>query len=171
MRREAEMTNRPAGEYESQFPAIYRFAYRLLGNSADAQDVAHDAFLALLSRTNGGGEIKNQRAWLYRVAANACCDRLRGRSVFQKIAGSWLEQRNVAATPEQVLLCESETLQVRTALNRLPVKKRLILLLRQEGLCYDEIAHAVGVRKSSLGKLLARATKQLAEELNEGDKT
>ena len=156
-------------DYQEHFPALYRFACRLLGNGSDAQDIVQEAFLSLLA-SESGADIRNRRAWLFRTATNACYDRLRGRGIFRKLAASWLAQREEQASPEQELLAENEAQRIRAALNRLPKKKRLILLLRQEELSYEEIAQTVGLRKSSVGKLLARATRQLAKELAKGDK-
>lgn len=175
MRRELNAMNLPDNkihadlDYQEHFPALYRFACRLLGNGSDAQDIVQEAFLSLLNKGKEA-DIRNRRAWLFRTASNACYDRLRSRGFFQKMAGSWLAQRQEQTSPEQELLAKSETQRVRAALNRLPKKKRIILLLRQEGLSYMEIARAAGLRKSSLGKLLARATRQLAKELAEGEK-
>jgi RNA polymerase sigma-70 factor, ECF subfamily len=177
MRQETEMVESPGEEenhsglgYPEYFPALHRFAWRLLGNGNDAQDVVQEAFLALLVRGNGT-DIRNKKAWLFRATANGCCDRMRGRNLFQKIAGAWLAQRPEPVSPERELLAESETGRVRAALNRLPQKKRIILLLHQEGLSHAEIARGAGVRKSSVAKLLARAMKQLAQEMTEGEKT
>jgi RNA polymerase sigma-70 factor (ECF subfamily) len=156
-------------DYQEYFPGLYRFACRLLGNGSDAQDVVQEAFLSLLTKGNTTN-IRNRRAWLFRTTTNACYDRLRSRGFFQKIAGSWLAQRPEQTSPEQELQVKNEAQRVRAALNRLPEKKRIILLLHQEGLSYAEIAQAAGLRKSSLGKLLARATRQLAKELAEGEK-
>lgn len=161
--------NQAGFDYQEHFQGLYRFACRLLGNGSDAQDVVQEAFLSLLTKGNTAN-IRNRRAWLFRTTTNACYDRLRNRGFFWKMAGFWLAQCQKQVSPEQELLAESEAQRVRAALNRLPEKKRIILLLHQEGLSYAEIARAAGLRKSSLGKLLARATRQLAKELAEGDK-
>jgi DNA-directed RNA polymerase specialized sigma24 family protein len=55
---------------------------------------------------------------------------------------------------------------VREVLDRLPDRDRQLLLMREEGFRYDEIAKVVGVAPASVGTLIARALKRFAAEFD-----
>ncbi len=66
--------------YTRYFPLIARHARRLLGNSAEAKDVAQETFLRFLKSQPSGDE-RLKLAWLYRVSANLAVDCLRKRRI------------------------------------------------------------------------------------------
>src|SRR5436305_12956248 len=65
--------------YEHFSPAIHRFAYRLLGNQEQADDITQDTFIRAYQHIRRLKDDANVSAWLYRIAANSCNDALRRR--------------------------------------------------------------------------------------------
>src|SRR5262245_45687494 len=126
-----------------------------------AQDVVQDTFVRLIAQIRAHGPLSNPRGWLYTVAANACRDRQRG-------FGRWLpwtmerDTRSAAETPDRF----DDRAAVLNAIRSLRPRDRLLIALRAQGLSYQEIGDASGIRFSSVGRLLTRALDRLQQELN-----
>lgn len=151
--------------FERFYPSVYRYSRRLTGDPDVAEDAAQEAFVRML-RARPEGEPEALRGWLFRVAVNCIRDRARVRSNRERL----LEENPgeaPAPDPEEPPDRRVERLEtvaaVREALDVLDPRDREILLLREEGLAYREIAAAVGVAASSVGTLLARARRSFEE--------
>lgn len=123
----------------------------LLGNQDDAQDAAQEAFLKCWKAQAGLGEIRNVRAWIFRIGLNVARDQQRS---------AWY-RRSKQFTGEDVLLASSqqspdkavehqESLdRLREAIQHLRQDEKEVFLLRQNGhLTFEEIAE---MRRSPLG--------------------
>lgn len=145
--------------FHRHYGRVYGLLFRLLGNRAEAEDVAQEVFLRLHQRPpRTADESANISAWLYSVAMNLGYNALRGR----KRRWQWdthllPERQEPPATPAQLLEQDETQAAVRRALAQLPPPQAQLLLLRQMGLSYAELAQACGVRENSVGTLLARA--------------
>jgi RNA polymerase sigma-70 factor (ECF subfamily) len=154
--------------YREVFPSLFRYLDRLLGDPDAAEDAAQEAFVRLLSRPELDAEAA--RLWVFTVGTNLVRDR--GRTVARR-------RRLLAATPvlpsrgplpdESAERAESVR-RVRAALKRLSERDRQLLLMREEGFRYAEIARVVGVAPSSVGTLVARALKRFAEVYRPDDR-
>ena len=148
-------------------PRVYGVAFRFLGDRDEAEDVAQEVFLKLHGQRFPESE-PQLGGWLYRVAVNLCLNRVRGNNRRQqREATATLEARTrgdgEAADPAAEAARREQRAQVRRVLADLPERSRLIMLLRQVGLSYAELAQAVGVAPGSVGTLLARAEERFRE--------
>src|SRR6476660_9055254 len=64
---------------------VLRTAYRIVGNWADAEDIAQEVFLRLHRHRIKFPNDKALRSWLYRVAVNLCLDRARSTRSFEEL--------------------------------------------------------------------------------------
>ena len=138
--------------------ALYRFAAVMVRHHQDAEDVVQETFLKLLAHLEADGELTNARGWLFTVAAHAARDRQRGRL-------RWLPWRPIhdrRVPPPQLADEDGRLTRARAALQRLPQRDRLLLLLRAQGLSYRDIATAARIKPASVGRLLARAVDRWA---------
>lgn len=160
-----------------QLAAIYRefsgqihtYAYHLLGNQEDADDITQEVFIRAYVRMGQLREQSSMRSWLYRIATNLCMDHLRRRSRVKRIfgletqlGGSSSEDappRDVAqpmATAELEGVVERD--HIALALKRMPDKYAICLLLHSlQGLSYREIADVVGMTPGAAAVRLSRA--------------
>ena len=150
------------GRYLWKMVAIAR---RMLGDDADAEDVAQEAFLRLW-RSAGAIEVGDAgvRPWLTRVVANLCIDRTRSRKRITVTD----ELPEVADEPRQLRGLEDEELgrRVRAAMLRLPERQRLALtLFHYEDMSQIEVGAAMGISDEAVESLLARARRQLKNDL------
>ena len=147
--------------FDLHAPGLYRLAVAMLHDPDAAQDVVQDTFTRLIEQLRGYGPLANPRGWLYTVAAHACRDR-------QRRSGRWLpwiverDRRSAPETPDRF----DDTQALLHAIRTLSARDRLLIALRAQGLSYQEIGDASGIRHTSVGRLLTRALDRLQKELN-----
>lgn len=150
--------------FDAVYPSLFRYCNRLTGDPDQAEDVAQEAFFRLLDRKAEGTEA-SLRSWLFMVATNLVRDRGRTRETRRRILSGFPQAEN-APGPDKDLERVEEIARVRRALEGLPERDRKMLLLRQEGFSYREIAEVVGVSHRSVGTILARALQRFSTELS-----
>jgi RNA polymerase sigma-70 factor (ECF subfamily) len=110
-------------------------------------------------------------SWLYKVAANHCWDLLRRRRIRQDLETGDIENMPLEhPDPGQLqqLLEQHSSQEVRNALDKLPTRARMALVLRYySDMSYGDIADSLGVRRAFVGVLLLRARHQLRDVLTE----
>jgi RNA polymerase sigma-70 factor (ECF subfamily) len=141
--------------------ALVRYLTRRLGDRDWAEEVAQETFVRALRQSR----IENERAWLFAVATNLVRDEARKDLTRRKhLALLFEEQRDSAVEARETTLERAqEAALARKAMNALAEKDRLALLMREEGLDYNEIAEALELSPGSVGTTLARARRRLVE--------
>lgn len=147
---------------------VFRFGFRLLGDSEQAMDLSQEVFLKLYAALDGGTAILEIKSWLFRTAANLCYDWLRRKRRYSKLLRSDIDVSNAPRDVEGEFIRSEDGRAVKASLDRLAPRDRLLLTLYAEGLPYKGIADATGLRESSVGKLVARAVQRLSREFKEG---
>jgi RNA polymerase sigma-70 factor (ECF subfamily) len=158
------------GELFRQYaPGIFRFCRRALPTREDAEDATTEIFMKVREKLDQYDPSRPFTAWLYKVSANHCWDILRRRRIRQDLETGEVETLPLEhPDPGQLdqLLEESTSQQVRAALDKLPARARMALVLRYySDMSYDEIAGALGVRRAFVGVVLLRARHQFREIL------
>ena len=150
---------------------IYNYVYRMVGDANEAQDLTQDSFVKAYQALQRGDAPDNPPAWLYRIASRTCLDALRRRRLIRWLPlGRLVERRRSAGrdadeSPESHLIRAQERARVQQALDQLPARYRMVLLLREyEGLTYREIAEATGDSLSTVKVTLFRARERCRRE-------
>jgi RNA polymerase sigma-70 factor (ECF subfamily) len=147
---------------------VYRFAARVLGDRAEAEDVAQDAMLRLwrVARDWRPGEAQVS-SWLYRVTANLCIDRQRARARRRTEAlDDVAEPADDRADTESALMARQRADALQTALASLPDRQRQAVVLRHiEGLTNPEIATILDIGVEAVESLTARGKRALTAAL------
>src|SRR5688500_4442755 len=141
---------------------LVRYLTRRLGDRDWAEEVAQETFL----RAARQKEIVSERSWLFAVATNLVRDEARKdarrRKHLELLAREERERQDTV--PQLVAMEERENAAAaRKALEALSERDREALLMREEGLDYNEIAAALELSVASVGTTLARARKRLVE--------
>ena len=120
---------------------VYTVAHNILGNHADAEDAAQEAFLRLDRKLRQFRGESSFGTWLYRLAATAAVDyRRRERRTPPQV-----NVREQLADPEQEVLERAGCAELVRAVDALPADYRLPLVLRDvHGLEYREVAELLG---------------------------
>lgn len=138
---------------------LYRLLQRKLGNACDAADLAHDAFMRLLSRPCDFDSADGARAYLSTIAKGLCVDLWRRRAIEQAYLdalGSTAGAAHPSAEHRAIVL---ETLfEIDAMVRRLPGKVRdAFLMYRIHGMAYKEIAAELGVSTRMIKRYMAQA--------------
>jgi len=154
--------------YDTYAPALYRYAYRLLGQQDVVQDIVAESFYRyLLAIKNGKGPDKNLSAWLYRVTHNLIVDFFRRKSD-QKIVPLENTPLSESNTSETTLLEREKASQMRVAMWRLPSSQQQVIALRfLEGFSNKEVALVMGKKVGAVKALQHRALANLRRILEE----
>lgn len=141
--------------------ALVRYLTRRLGDRDWAEEVAQETFVRALRQK----EMDNERAWLFAVATNLVRDEARKDSTRRKHLALLAEEERDSMTESRETTLEraQEAALARKAVDALAEKDRLALLMREEGLDYNEIAEALQLSPGSVGTTLARARRRLVE--------
>jgi RNA polymerase sigma-70 factor (ECF subfamily) len=141
--------------------ALVRYLTRRLGDRDWAEEVAQETFVRALRQTS----IENERAWLFAVATNLVRDEARKDMRRRKhLALLAEEERDAVSEPQETTLERAqEAAMARKAVDGLAERDRLALLMREEGLDYNEIAEALQLSPGSVGTTLSRARRRLVE--------
>jgi RNA polymerase sigma factor (sigma-70 family) len=149
--------------YRAHVAEVYRYAYAVLGNHADAEDVTQTTFLNAYRALEQGVKPRKPSNWLLTIASNAIKQRFRQEQARPRQVE--LDERIAHAEPDEDESGPSVG-ELLTALSKIPPQQRQAIVLREfEGRSYSEIADILGVTTSALETLLFRARRSLAEEL------
>lgn len=158
---------------------VYAIALRMMGNEADAQDAAQEAFLKAYTSLREFRGDSRFSTWLCRLTGNVCIDALRRRSRRQESSlyvqddeGEELapDIPDPAPTPEEQTERAETRQEVREAIAALPEGDRQVLTLRElGGLSYEEIAERLSLPPGTVKSRLNRARKKLCEMLLRGN--
>lgn len=140
------------------YDRVYGLLFRLLGNRAEAEDVAQEVFLKLYKQPLSGRKEHNVSAWLYKAATNMAYNHIRGRNRrWQRNRILLTDMADGPSDPAEAAIQNETEATVRAALLRLPERQSRLLLLRQMGLSYAELAEVTDIAPGSIGKMLSRA--------------
>jgi len=171
---DAEAFNRLVLAYQLQ---VYNVAYRMLSNREDAADATQDAFVSAFRNihTFRGGSFK---AWLLKIATNACYDRLRSRKRRPVVsldstteeddphAAGRIDPPDPSIGPETLVLKREVLAQIQEGLNALPADQRLVVILSDvQGYAYEEIAEITGANLGTVKSRLSRGRTSLRDFL------
>jgi RNA polymerase sigma-70 factor, ECF subfamily len=151
---------------------LFRVAYRLVRNTADAQDLVQDACVAALGNLAEVAAADSPLRWLLRVQQNRFIDGVRRRRNLPVASGEESGETPMLAGTEpldpELLLqqAQNEELLERSFL-QLDEMQRTVLVLRMEGYDLPEIEAITGIDRKVLSKRLQRARRSLARHITE----
>jgi len=149
-------------------PRLQGIAYRMLGSSAEAEEVVQDAWLRW--HEAAPARLDSSEAWLVSITTRLAIDRLRTAKVQREhYVGTWLPEPLLSASqpsPEQMLeKADDVSVAFLMLLERLAPEARAAYLLREVfDVDYDEVAEALGKTEAACRQLVHRAKGQLKDE-------
>ena len=143
--------------FRDVYPSLFRYLHRLTGDQDAAEDIAQESFVRLLGRSMPEQEA---RLWLFTMATNLFRDGTRTSRRRERLLSATPWKPSALPAPDQALERQRKVDSVRAALEQIPARDRQMLLMREEGFRYDEIARVAAVAPGSVGTLLGRATRR-----------
>ena len=156
---------------------VFNVAYRVVGNRADAEDLAQEAFIRAYRALESFDMERPLAPWLKRITTNVCLNwlekqKVRPQTVASDLTPPDIEEDALAqfadskATPEQQVAQGEQAQHIRQALQKLPLRYRAVIELRHyQDLNYEAIAEALDVPLSTVKSDLFRARKMLSQML------
>lgn len=159
-----------AGLVDRYSGTLYRVAFSVLRNPADAEDAVQEAFLRVLRHRDSLHEVRDRRVWLIRIVWNVVLDRKR-RAKTRPETDDVSELARVlpsnGLSAEDIAAAAQHHARVLACVDKLPAKERQVLLLSAfEELSSVEIASVLGITESSVRSRLFRARNLMAEQLD-----
>jgi RNA polymerase sigma-70 factor (ECF subfamily) len=155
-------------------PAVFRVAFRIVGNEADAEEVVQEAFLRGYQRLAGFQQRSAFGTWIYRIAVNCALNRINQSGIdadYRAGDEDDPEQKTVqvastAADPERLLLSREVGAAHASAMQRLTATERTAFILRHtEDRSTTEIAEVLGIAPNAAKQAVFRAVQKLRREL------
>jgi len=148
---------------------LFGFIRAQVRDSADAEDLLHEAFLAVLRARDGAAALRSFRAWLFEVARNLCRNRARarlraGRALDGAGATSDAAAGEAPGTEER-LGQEQRSAMLERAVARLPQTLAEVYRLRAAGMSYDEVAALLEVPLGTVKSRMHEMIKRLRTEV------
>ncbi len=144
--------------------------YYLVGNIEDARDALQEAFVKCWSHRSQVAEVKNLKAWIFRIALNTGRDvrQTAWRRKRQGLADDGESVESKHAGPMMIAEHNEQIERLREALRELRGEEQEVFLLRQNGqLKYEEIAEAIGIPLGTVKTRMRMALSKLRETLAE----
>jgi RNA polymerase sigma-70 factor, ECF subfamily len=153
--------------YRRYLDRVYGYAFYLLGDHHDAEDVTERTFLAALAAVDRfRDEGASVRAWLFRIAHNEIGNALRTRRRRRADSLDRVPEPAEARDPADALTASEDARRVRSALAQLAGDRRQVLVLRfVDGLSAREIGAVLGRSEGAVRVLQHRALRDLAARL------
>jgi RNA polymerase sigma factor (sigma-70 family) len=152
--------------FMEHWPHVYRALYSLVGDPAEAEDLALEAFIRFYQRYPLPGPDSNPGGWLHRVATNLGLHSLRSfkrRAYYEESAGKNALEAASENRPAELMAEAEEQRLARLALAQMNERQSHLLILRYSGMAYKEIASALGLSPTSIGPLLLRAEREFEQ--------
>jgi RNA polymerase sigma-70 factor (ECF subfamily) len=148
---------------------LYRVAYSVMRNAAEAEDAVQEAFLRVLKHREKLSEIRDLRVWLVRITWNVVLDKKRRGKTRPENEDVADFARILPANDrraDEILISSQEHRRILKAIDQLPSKEREALLLSAvDELATPEIAAVLGTTESSIRSRIFRARRELSELL------
>ncbi len=146
---------------------VYNLCYRMLGEPAEAEDAAQEAFLKAFRGLHRYDPERRFGSWCLSVAAHECIDRLRRRrqsTVALNAVDEEVAFPDAAPGPESMLMRREQEQRVGQLLKRLsPLDRAIITLKYWYDMPLEEIAEDLGLTTSAVKSRLHRSRRELAE--------
>ena len=136
--------------------------YHLTGSTREAEDLVQIAFLQLFDQLGRRSEIRDLRGWIYRAVHSLAINHVSRSHRRDSLIKEWLNDAVIddEHSAEEALARREE---IEQALRRVNERERHCLMLRAEGLSYQEIGDVLDISAKSVSVYLARGLKKFAE--------
>ncbi|MCU0226048.1 MAG: RNA polymerase sigma factor [Bryobacterales bacterium] len=149
--------------YHKYAASVQRYAYSIVRNHAEAEDIAQECFVRLIQQVQAQVHVSRPLPWLMRVAHNLAMDAIARRPREKQVSLDAVETASAPGPGPEAALMELDRKQrLQRALGSLSAQELQCWLLRSEGLRYREIGDVLGIRTGSVSTFLVRAAEKLS---------
>lgn len=145
---------------------LYRLAYRMVGDTMEAEDVVQEALIKIWKKRERLEEIDNKEAWCMAVTRNLAIDKIRARKKSTVSIDTVYHVKDNNMDPYHSLKSKDAMAKIKEIMNKLPDNLKLVLQLREiEGYSYKEIGEIAGFTIDQVKVYIYRARQSMKEQL------
>jgi RNA polymerase sigma-70 factor (ECF subfamily) len=153
---------------------LFRVAFRITGNEADAEDVVQEAFLRGYRKLESFELRSDFGTWIYRIAVRCALDRISGARINEDSRVGeesdpqqhQVQMADLAAGPERLLLSgEIGAMQEMAMLSLTPTERTAFVLRHMEDCTSEQIATALGIEPNAAKQAVFRAVQKVRRRL------
>ncbi|HSP14080.1 MAG TPA: RNA polymerase sigma-70 factor [Thermoanaerobaculia bacterium] len=160
------MNDERLSTFDAHRPLLFSIAYRMTGNSADAEDMVQETFLRW--QQVDSSEVQSPRAFLVTIVSRLCINHLQSARVKrEEYFGCWLPEPLLTASGQRDdrRLDESLSMAFLLLLERLsPMERAVFLLSEVFDYSHSEVARIVGKSEANCRQILKRARQHISDE-------
>lgn len=154
-------------QYEA---GVFKLAYSILGDEADANEVTQETFIAVLKSLRTYQEKKTFKAWIYTIALNLSRSQLRKRKIIERlkmtVGGIFRIETQKQVTPEDEVIKTEKEAAIWNELNKLDERHRTVVVLRYfHELSISEISEIMSINEGTIHSRLHTARERLRDAL------
>lgn len=146
--------------YNRNADMIYRIAFMIVGNKAEAEDAVQTVFMRYLKNRPEFNKIEHEKAWFIKTTKNYCRDILKCW---------WRSRKSDEDMPEHSYISfidEEENIKITEAMNKLPVKyKEILYLYYYEEYSIKEISRILARNESTIRTQLCKGREKIKKQL------
>lgn len=151
-------------------PKLYRIAYAIVENKADAEDILQEAYCKLWNKREELEEILNAEAFCVTLIKNLCLDFLRSPKANREKEALEVVVIATDSSPEKEIEAQDDIRHIQGLIDQLPENQKQIIRLRGiEDCSFEEIEQLTGLSASNIRTLLSRARKFIREKLEKSN--
>ncbi|MCL2007849.1 MAG: RNA polymerase sigma factor [Treponema sp.] len=159
--------------YETVFPVLFRVSCRITNSEEAAEELCQEAFFRLHEKNMVFPNQDEAKYWLIRVVKNASLNyakrKVREMRAYQRV---FRENTGKVDTGEDTFIKKETRQEVLEALDKLPEKFRVVLILKEYGeLNYKDIGRSLGISEGNVKVRVFRARERLEKLLSAGNNT
>jgi RNA polymerase sigma-70 factor (ECF subfamily) len=152
--------------YKKYAKHVYRFAYWLTGDDAEAKDITSETFVRVWTAETAP-RTESVKAYLFTIARNLYRQDRRKKDRLSALKNEMIDD---TILPDKKAEINSDLKQVQKALQQLSEKDRTVLIMRaEEGMSYRDIAQITGLSISAIKVKVFRARVKINKFLNDGE--
>lgn len=153
--------------YQRYERPLFGFIRHHVADAAEAEEIFHEAFLAVLRERRRGRAVTRFKPWLYRVTRNLCLNRLRGHERARRAIARLAEEPEPAGERPDAALADAEAAEaLRAAVARLPAHLGEVYTMRAAGMSYEGLAEVLDIPIGTVKSRVSTMLKRLREEMN-----
>ncbi|ERJ93327.1 RNA polymerase sigma factor [Treponema lecithinolyticum] len=157
--------------YNELMSLLFKISYRIVNDEEAAEDLVHDSLIKMHEKKLVFPSMDDAKYWLIRVVKNASLNyakrKTREYRAYERVLKE--DQRKTDSGETELLKAEAVK-YTRSALEKLPVNLKMVLILREYAeLNYKEIGRVLGITEGNVKVRVFRAREQLAKLIGEDD--
>lgn len=142
---------------------LYRIAYRIVQDVANAEDIVQDTFAKLWNKRNDMNDVENTEAFAIIILRNACLDHL--RKTKKELHTTYDVDIPETVSLSKQLEIKDDAQRVKDLINRLPDQQRQVMMMKHwDEYSDEEIEQATGLSSGNIRVILSRARKTIREQ-------